>query len=368
MAYSLLMMKMTQKNYEEFLKNGTAFSLDPSHLLIGWGARKWSATPLNGTDPDFYFPDFFLMINTPWFTQENWMIIAIDEFKALIPEIKESIQAEWRFKKQPFFESKFLELETKIKEGELTKAVPYLFLHTDKKMDVDAFQSKLFSLCNYIQRYEAFLYGLWNYEEGVLGATPEILFKSHQVNKKIINFETVACAGTYPSDKEHLLCHKLQLEHDIVIEGIKSSFNSLGAVISGPLKTATFASITHLMTTLDVTLFKALTFDQIVRALHPTPALGAYPKDKGMVFLEKYQMGIPRGRFGAPVGFMFNDYAHCFVAIRNIQWEKRGMQIGAGCGVCAGSTLDSELNEIKLKLNAILNLLGIHLKNTIEAT
>ncbi len=355
------MMKMTQKNYEEFLKNGTIFSINSSHLIIGWGARRWSATPLNGADPDFYFPDFFLMINTPWFTQENWTVISIDEFKALIiPETNESIQAEWKCEKQPFFEAKFLELETKIKEGELTKAVPYLFLHTDKKMDVDAFQSKLLSLCNYIQRYPAFLYGLWNHEEGVLGATPEILFKSHKVNNEIHNFETVACAGTYPSDEGHLICDKLQLEHDIVIEGIKSSLNSFGTVISTPLKTATFASITHLMTTIDVTLQKALTFDQIVRALHPTPALGAYPKDKGMVFLENYQMGIPRGRFGAPVGFSFHDDSSCFVAIRNVQWENKGMKIGAGCGVCAGSTLDSELNEIKLKLNAIQKLLGIH--------
>lgn len=350
------MMVMTKQNFVQFLEKGTVFSLDHDRLLIGWGERNWSGSPQESEKPDFYFPDFFLKVNMPWFTHEHWMIISIDELSKWLPEKTNLEITDWKLEKQPFFESKFIELETKFNEGELVKAVPYLFLETKTTMNSDNLQSRLSYLIDYIQKCPTYLYGLWDEEEGILGATPEILFDQKDQD----GFETVACAGTYETAKDQSVsCQKLNHEHETVIEGIKESLMPFGTVKTADLKTISFGSLTHLITPIEVKLNQEMTFEKIVRTLHPTPALGAFPKDKGMIFLEKYQMGIPRGRFGSPVGFSFQNVSRCFIAIRNIQWNKKGIQMGAGCGVCSGSILGDELKEINLKLNAIKTLLGL---------
>jgi menaquinone-specific isochorismate synthase len=348
---------MTQEIYEAFLKKGTILSKDKHHLLIGWGKRKWSQKPLDDNKPNFYFPDFFLKIGMPWFSHECWMEIPILEFASYIQDQKTLPEIKWEITKADYFEKAFLGLEESFKTHEIVKAVPYVFESTNVKMTEAQLQSTLKNLIDYTGKYPAFLYGLWDEEEGFLGATPEILFNK-STDSKIL--ETVACAGTYnPQDENLKFCPKLLLEHDIVVQGIEASLKPFGDVYFKPKKSMQFASLMHLITPIKVTLCKEFNFLEIVRALHPTPALGAYPKMSGMLWLEQYQMVIPRGRFGAPAGFYSNSSATCFVAIRNVQWSRKGMKIGAGCGVVCGSNLSQEWQEINLKLKAIKDLLKL---------
>lgn len=348
------MAQNTWEIYNEFLRNGTILTKDKQHVLIGWGDRTWSQTPLRGDAPDFYFPDFFLKIGMPWFTHKYWMEISIDELKKL-PE-KSMPAIVWNLTQQPFFESKFAELKQSFQSKNLEKAVPYLFETSKSLMSKDQLENSLLSLLNHISQYPSYIYGLWNDEEGFLGATPEILFENNG-NTKI---KTVACAGTYKSnDKNPNIDEKLLSEHGIVVKGIQSSLQSFGSIDVKPIQSVKFATLSHLITPIEVTLHEPLNFIDLVKALHPTPALGAYPKKPGMIWLEQYQMGVPRGRYGAPAGFYFKDHVKCVVAIRNVQWNRTGMSIGAGCGVVAGSSLNLELDEIKLKLKAIKELLKL---------
>ena len=348
------MTQNTREIEDEFLKNGTIISKDKHHVLIGWGDRTWSQTPLRGDAPDFYFPDFFLKIGMPWFTHKYWMEISIDQLKKL-PE-KSLPTIDWKMFQQPFFESKFAELKQSFQSEKLEKAVPYLFETTKSRMSKDQLERSLSSLLNHISQYPAYIYGLWNDEEGFLGATPEILFENDE-NAKL---QTVACAGTYKSEEKNFeVDDKLLSEHGIVVKGIQSSLHSFGNIEVKPIQSIKFAALSHLVTPIEVTLNEPLNFIDLVKALHPTPALGAYPKKPGMLWLEQYQMGVPRGRYGAPAGFYFKDHAKCVVAIRNVQWNREGMSIGAGCGVVPGSSLNLELEEIKLKLKAIKELLKL---------
>lgn len=350
------MTKLTQEIYAEFIKSGTILSKSKSSVILGWGERHWSQNPLNGDTPDFYFPDFFLKIGMPWFTHDFWAEISIEELSKFSSESKIST-SEWEITQQPFFESKFCELEELIEKKELLKAVPYLFETSSSKMTESLLKSTIGSLCKYASNFPVEIYGLWHEAQGFLGATPEILFKKQENSNEL---ETVACAGTFSSEDEtYEPCTKLLLEHDLVVKGITDSLAFFGTINQKTLQKIKFASLTHLITPIKVTLTEALDFTKIVRSLHPTPALGAYPRDKGMLWLEQYQMGIPRGRFGAPAGFQLKTEAKCVVAIRNVQWNNQGMLIGAGCGVVEGSTLKLELEEIKFKLQAIKDLLKV---------
>lgn len=113
----------------------------------------------------------------------------------------------------------------------------------------------------------------------------------------------------------------------------------------------------HLMT--PITLFGAVGFQQLTEALHPTPALGAYPKGAGKSWLMHYQTILPRGRFGAPVGYWLEDRGGAHVAIRNLQWSENRMRIGAGCGVVLESEEDKEWNELNLKIESIKRILKV---------
>ena len=102
-------------------------------------------------------------------------------------------------------------------------------------------------------------------------------------------------------------------------------------------------------------------FEEIVQALHPTPALGAHPREVGRYWLLDYQQHFDRLRFGAPVGYTdpSTRISRCFVAIRNVQWQPNRMLIGAGCGIVANSDPETEWNEILLKLKAVKALLNL---------
>ena len=86
------------------------------------------------------------------------------------------------------------------------------------------------------------------------------------------------------------------------------------------------------MPPIELTLYERFHFDELVRRLHPTPALGAFPFNEGKKWLEAFEMHTPRQFYGAPVGFHHPGLglSPCFVAIRNVQWNSSGMRIGAG--------------------------------------
>lgn len=347
-----MMTSMTDEIYQTFLRSGTLLSKDKHHLLIGWGRRKWSSKRPDVEAPSFYFPDFFLKIGMPWFIHEQWMEISLEEFKTFLPKKVPQEEINWHFNAD-FFEAKFAELEKSIDSKQLVKAVPYLFESTTTTMSIQRLEMSLSHLMDYIGLYPAHVYGLWGEREGFLGATPEILFdQTHGL------LETMACAGTFPQN-DCLIDEKLLLEHAVVVEGIRSSLEPFGPVTIGEKQSANFGKLVHLVTPIQLQLKSNGEFEKLVRALHPTPALGAFPKEPGMLWLEQYQMEIPRDRYGAPAGFYSNHHSKCLVGIRNVQWNGRGMKIGAGCGVVKGSTLKLELDEIKLKLEAIKEMLYI---------
>jgi len=70
---------------EEFLQSGSIVTYKEKLLLIGWGQRSWSNTPSDLIKQSFYFPDFFLEDDKPWFTHEQTYIVSI-------PELKEELQ------------------------------------------------------------------------------------------------------------------------------------------------------------------------------------------------------------------------------------------------------------------------------------
>lgn len=355
---------------QTFLHSGTVVSQGDNRLLIGYGKREWLEFPSDQKDC-FFFPDFFLNASKQWFTHEYIVTVTIEELLSLLPQENFNLTMQWKNPHKTFFFDSFEKLQKAFQLGVLTKAVPYIFEYASHRMTPRQLQTFLKNALFYAKEHNTFIYGFWDEEEGMLGVTPELLFKYKKTIE--LDLETVACAGTYPIGqgsrkqsqeliKEQLLNDpKEKKEHQWVIDGICSSLSELGTVSIGNSDVLALPNLLHLLTPIKATLPVTTTFMTIVKALHPTPALGAIPRFEGMKWLLDYQRAIDRRRYGAPSGYIRKEGSegNCFVSIRNIQWDKRGMAIGAGCGVIAAGIVEKEWMELQAKLKAIHSIFAV---------
>lgn len=351
---------MNHHEITDFLKSGALMSCGKGSIAIAWGRRKWASSPELLPSPQFYFPDFFLHSQEPWFSCEHNRIISIREFlERLSTQTHPLPPIQWQIPYKELFQATFQELKVKFQQNELRKAVPFIFARGEGSMQNERLHTCLKSLVTYALRSPVFLYGFWDETEGMLGATPELLFE--QETKGENRVKTVACAGTKSaatSSAELLNDPKERAEHALVVEGIRESLSQLGEVSVGERRVAVLPTLKHLLTPIE--LKGRFVFSQLVRALHPTPALGAFPKEAGERWLRSYEQQITRKRFGAPVGCMTVEGSlYCYVGIRNIQWEKHNLFLGAGCGVVPESQCEKEWQEIELKLRAIREMLSL---------
>lgn len=349
---------------EDYLHTGSIITYHEKKLLIGWGERSWYASPPRSSKQVFYFPDFFLNDPKPWFTHEHTKIVDPDELRQALASIKQqsSEKLVWSAPDRQLYGSIFNELKREyIGMGTLRKGVPFVRTEAQGKMTISDIAKGLSSLLDVFERSSCYLYGFWEENQGVLGATPEILFTKEPSGKEV---ETVACAGTCSSNAEvsaFLSDPKELMEHQFVIEGIERSLMPYGQLVIHDMRVLHLPHLKHLYTPITLKPNKGVSFEELVRALHPTPALGAYPKEQGNVWLRSVEKLINRKRFGAPVGFIENDQERfaCYVAIRNVQWDGRQVNIFAGGGVVTQSDLEKEWNEILLKLSTVKKMLAL---------
>lgn len=273
----------------------------------------------------------------------------------------------------------FTEIKARIARGEILKAVGSVIHQIPKVPDV-------FTRAQIIKRLIATPenlnpYGQWDRGKGILGATPEILF---QRNNRVLR--TMALAGSRRSagntlgsqlsefDIDGMIISKQEPglksllndpkelhEHGLVVDDLVQQLSELGEVsVSGP-SVLELPGIDHLLSEITLKLRGMSYFYDIVKLLHPTPALGVFPRSTGFQWLKNFPGQNRRGRFGAPLTFSLCDGGQTLslVAIRGLQWDPMGSVIGVGCGIVEESLFENEWNELDLKTSVILKTLGI---------
>lgn len=331
-------------------ESGAICSLDSKKCLIGYGKQTWSESPLQY--PVWYAPDFFLKNKAPYLQFSSTEEITTED---LLKRIKEKTPVPHAF--NPLEWTHFEHFFDKFRQSDLKKVVPYVVKHATGSVCT---QSMLYHALSYqIKNPRTAIYGFWNEKEGMLGATPELIISLDQNG----TLRSDACAGTLPIALANsmLANPKLIDEHNYVIDGLRRALSSFGEVLVGKTEVAKFSKIAHLFTPIEMKGIASNSINEIVKKIHPSPAIGAFPKEEGLAFLHEQEEKIPRGRFGAPFGvFKSKDEARIYLAIRNIQWEKEKMKLMAGCGIVPESLLNEEKNEIQHKLAAIQEIVGIH--------
>ncbi|MBX7231221.1 MAG: chorismate-binding protein [Bdellovibrionales bacterium] len=347
---------------------------------VGWGKMKRSEHP-DFSSVSFYLPDFFLKDSLPWWIPENFAQWRdFNQLEELLRSLQNTIEKtssdlnfaefpeeknkwNWKEPKASEFEEIISHILSDISLGRLQKAVPIVI---SSAQQTPTFRERL-TFLNRLQQLplQWMVYGGWweNGWEGILGATPELLFSLQDFCLK-----TMALAGTAPVEGPSLLLSEKDLrEHEIVVSDIAQQLQLLmenplaGDLVIGKIKEINFGRIKHLCTTMELKSTPCLFLD-VVRRLHPTPALGVYPRSAGNSWLQLGEKADHRLRFGAPFGVNFSaGSGECCVAIRNIQWQKNRTFLGRGCGIVEGSQFELEWNELKLKRNVVLEQLGFEL-------
>jgi menaquinone-specific isochorismate synthase len=348
----------------DFLHNGSIITFQGKDLLIGWGTREWNAARPRDQKTAFYFPDFFLEDSQPWFFHKQTQVISVGELLDSLSRFPEKCSEKlvWTAPDHHLYSSIFHELKNEyLQAGSLQKGVPFSKSEAQGKMPPSRIAESLISMLQVYKHSSCYLYGFWDQHQGVLGASPEVLFRKEEGDEEV---QTVACAGTCASNAQvsaFLSDPKELMEHQYVIEGIKECLSPYGKLSVQDMKVLHLPHLKHLYTPITLQSYKNVGFEELVKSLHPTPALGAYPKEIGNDWLKTLQKKIDRYRFGAPVGFVSEDkdLFACYVGIRNAQWNENQVSIFAGGGVVSQSELDKEWNEILLKLRTVKKMLAL---------
>lgn len=202
----------------------------------------------------------------------------------------------------------------------------------------------------------AFVY-YWSHPEtgNWLGATPE-----HFVELKENKLTTVALAGTLPAngttnDWTSKEFNEQQLVTDSILNALRSVTEN-ASIEQHPRETMQAGQLQHLRTKITVSA-ENITLDRVIKALHPTPAVGGIPKSKSTKYLqliERYNRMFYTGFLGIING---HHNANLFVNLRCAKIESNRIFLYAGAGITHDSIAEDEWEEIFRKAKTFLKVL-----------
>ena len=343
---------LTEGQIRSFLQSGALFAWSEDRWLIAWGKADKSAHPNPGF-PSFYTPDFHLEDPEPWRIYPHTAAISPDGLALQIAPHRQP--RTWSAFDGTAFARNFRTVQDAITRGELHKAVPAVFEHSDSPLGISERGQALRALANLPAGLMP--YGCWNSEGGVLGASPELLFEDDGSEIHTVAVAGTARAGAAPD--ELMDDPKERAEHGLVLDDLDARLAALGPVTRGATRLWRIGILSHLRTDLRVSPSRHPTFTELVAQLHPTPAVGIAPRGDWREMTRQID-GEPRGFFAAPFGLTLpGGLSRCLVAIRNVQWDRTVTRCGAGCGLVSGSQLARETAELQLKLAATRGNLGL---------
>ncbi|MFC7686736.1 isochorismate synthase MenF [Ureibacillus sp. GCM10028918] len=212
---------------------------------------------------------------------------------------------------------------------------------------------------------ESYLFGLEHKDLLFFGASPERLVK---VENGLAFSSCVAGSikrgKTAEEDKllgESLLNDAKNLgEHQYVVEMIANTFekNCVHYKVPKQPKLLKIRDIQHLYTPVEGKLSQDATILQLVKLLHPTPALGGVPRQEALAVIRQNET-MNRGLYAAPLGWIDAEGNGEFaVAIRSAALKDNKAYLYAGGGIVSDSEPNSEYEETLVKFRPMLRALG----------
>ncbi len=189
-----------------------------------------------------------------------------------------------------------------------------------------------------------------------LGSTPEIILSGHDTQ-----WHTVSLAGTMPMEGDTMpdkWSWKNLREQEIVSEYIRRTIRQFGSKMTekGPY-TARAGHLVHLKTDFSFSLKDTAHLGDVLHELHPTPAVCGLPKQEAYEFIAANE-GYDRKYYAGIIGWLDpQGDTSLYVNLRCMEIKESSATLYAGGGILPSSTIESEWEETRQKLNTMLNIL-----------
>jgi len=202
----------------------------------------------------------------------------------------------------------------------------------------------------------AFLFCIQKEDQAFLGASPERLFA-----RKGTQLITEAMAGTRPRGKnaqedsllqKELLSNEKDLREIVPVQTfLKNRLSPLCSIapVFTPLKIHQTHNVQHLYSQGLAHLKESISDEEILRAIHPTPALCGAPQEQAFEWIQKLEP-FQRGLYGGVIGWSHGIESEWIVAIRSCYIQGKTVQLFSGAGIVQGSDPAQEWEELNHKL------------------
>ncbi len=195
-----------------------------------------------------------------------------------------------------------------------------------------------------------------------IGTSPERLY--HRQDRLLA---TEAIAGTRQRGNsieiDRQLSDELQtspkdlLEHQLVVNNLRVILAQLcdAVTIDRSSTILKLNKVQHLYTQCQGVLKTGLTDADILPQLHPTPAVGGFPRTQALKLIQELEP-FERGWYAAPVGWVGYDDTEFAVAIRSGLVDGDRLLLFAGAGIVTGSQSAEEWAEVENKIRHFTDL------------
>ena len=275
------------------------------------------------------------------FDKAGIIVTKVPESNSIAPELPEIA---FDPAAKAVFEDLVVKSVTAIKSGQFDKLV------TSRSENVKHTTSPFEIYSRLLYTYpNAFRYCFYSPATGMwMGATPEQLLKAE---KETVH--TVALAGTqlFDTDNKAVWEDKEKQEQQFVTNYILSELAAFTTTIQ-QTKPYTFraGNIVHIKTDISAALKDGVTIGDVIKKLHPTPAVCGLPKTEAQQFLLENE-GYSREYYSGFLGELNYDFAtgepktDLFVNLRSLKLNANSAQLFMGCGITKDSDPEKEFFE-----------------------
>lgn len=204
--------------------------------------------------------------------------------------------------------------------------------------------------------------------QAFLGASPERLFRRDE--KRVLS-EAIAgtrVRGSSPKEDAELRDELLQStkdlhEHQIVVDAILHRLAPMSRDVNASDRPDVLAlrHNQHLQTKVQANLNSRIYDADLLRALHPTPAVCGSPNEQAMEAIRNLEP-FDRGWYAGPVGWVSRDASQFAVGIRSGLLDNHVLHLFSGAGIVQGSDPAAEWDELEHKLDDFLTLFGASIR------
>lgn len=202
-------------------------------------------------------------------------------------------------------------------------------------------------------------------EEGkaFIGASPERLYRreGNEVRSEAIAGTRPRGATTVQDEalgRDLLESDKELREHAFVEDVLRAQFGEACESTQGDdeVRLLRLRQVQHLMTSIRGRLRANVGDAELMRALHPTPAVGGVPTEDAVRLIDELEP-FDRGLYAGPIGSVGRDFAEFAVAIRSGLIHDATLALYTGAGIVPGSDPQEEWAEIESKMANFLDIL-----------